>query len=152
MTAPLQANTPDVRHTIETFWQTFPPLWHVIRAHIRQVAVEQFGITVEQFHALRHIRMGLTSVSEIAGAKCISRAAISQSIDLLVDRGLVARAYDAQDRRRIQLTLTPSGNDLLDAVFDNTHRWMAELFAPLSDEELQILSQAMESLRKVLPA
>ena len=48
----------DLHQAVETFWETFPPFWQRIRAHIRQVATEQFEISVEQFHILRHIRRG----------------------------------------------------------------------------------------------
>ena len=137
-----------IGQAIDRFWETIPPFWHRVRAHIRQVAAEQFDISVEQFHILRNIRRGRVSVSELAEAKNISRPAISQGVDVLVNKGLIARTPNAQDRRQIQLNLTGSGNALLDAIFDNTRQWMMQVLSPLSDEELQTLVHAMESLRK----
>lgn len=137
-----------LRQTVETFWETFPPFWHGIRAHIRQAA-EQSGLSVEQFHILRHIRRGESSVSELADAKNISRPAISQAVDVLVNKGLIARARDPHDRRYIQLSLTEAGDALLDAIFEDTRQWMMQALSPLGEEELQTLIGAMDSLRKI---
>jgi DNA-binding MarR family transcriptional regulator len=112
--------------------------------------VEQFGISVEQFHILRHVRKGLDSVSALAEVKNISRPAISQSVDLLVTRGLLARTTNPQDRRHIRLDLTAEGNALLDAVFGDTRQWMMETIAPLSNDEIRALTRSMESLKKIL--
>lgn len=148
MNAKNASSKEQLRQAVETFWEIFPPFWHRIRAHIRQAA-EQFGISVEQFHILRHIRRGRGSVSELAEAKKISRPAISQAVNVLVNRGLITRTPDARDRRYIQLTLTDSGKALLDAIFEDTRQWMMQTLSPLSDEELQALTRAMDSLRKI---
>jgi DNA-binding MarR family transcriptional regulator len=143
-------STENLRQMVDAFWETWPPLWRMIQAHIRTVAVEQFNISVEQFHILRHIRKGRNSVSALAEARDISRPAISQSVDLLVTRGLIARTTDVQDRRHIKLDLTADGNALMDAIFGNTRLWMMELFAPMSVDEIQALTSSMDSLKKIL--
>jgi MarR family transcriptional regulator, organic hydroperoxide resistance regulator len=135
---------------VDVFWETFPPLWRMIHAHIRQVAEEQFHITVEQFHVLRHIRRGHDSVSRLAVTKRISRPAISQSVDLLVKGGYIVRTIDQQDRRHIHLKLTESGNGLMDSIYDEIRRWMVEAFSPLSKEEIDGFIRVMETLRKIL--
>jgi DNA-binding MarR family transcriptional regulator len=138
-----------LNQVVDSFWETVPSFWNKVRSHIRQVAVEQFGITVEQFHILRFIRSGQGSVSEIATAKRISRAAISQAVDHLVNEGLIVRTQDTVDRRHIQLALTDSGNSLLNGIFDNTSQWLQQLFTNFSEAELLGMIQAMENLKKI---
>jgi DNA-binding MarR family transcriptional regulator len=123
-----------------------------VRGHIRAVAVSQVDITVEQFHMLCHTRRDLGLVSELAEEQSSSRPAISQAVDVLVDRGLVTRTQDTHDRRHIRLDLTPAGNIILDAIFNDTHKWMKEIFATLSDEELQTHIDTMDIFKKVLSA
>ena len=65
---------------IDRFWETIPPLWGMIRTHIRGEATKNFDISVEQFHILRHVRRGTGSISELATAKNISRPAISLAL------------------------------------------------------------------------
>jgi DNA-binding MarR family transcriptional regulator len=138
-----------LRQLVDTFWETFPPFWHLIRGHIRQVAADQFEISVEQFHILRLIRRGLVTASQLAEVKNISRPAISQAVDALVKKGLIVRRRATHDRRNIELTLTENGDALLDALFDDTRQWMMQIFSPLSNSELQALIVAIDSLRKI---
>jgi DNA-binding MarR family transcriptional regulator len=142
----------NLRQAVDAFWETYPPFWRRVRARIRQVAAEQFGLSVEQFHILRHVRRGQGSVSELAEARHISRAAISQAVDTLVQKGLIARTTDVRDRRYIRLALTESGDALLDGVFDNVSQWMMQALSSLSGEDLDALVRAMDSLRKIQPA
>jgi DNA-binding MarR family transcriptional regulator len=122
----------------------------MIQAHIREVAVKQFNISVDQFHILRHIRRGRNSVSELAEVRDISRPAISQSVDLLVTRGLIFRTIDIKDRRHIKLDLTADGNALMDAISGDTRQWMVDKFAQLSVDEIQAFTFSMDSFKKII--
>ena len=137
-----------LRRTIDRFWEIFPTVWDRIRANVRAIVMENYDITVEQFHILRHIRKGSGSVSELATVKQISRPAISQAVDVLVDKGLVSRRQNAEDRRYVQLELTQSGNDLLTAIFEENRIWMKKKLASLSPEDISSILQAMEVLGK----
>ena len=135
---------------VDRFWETIPPLWGKIRQHIRAEATGRFDISVEQFHVLRYVRRGISSISDLATAKNMSRPAISQTVDMLVNKGLLTRTQSSEDRRFVELTLTESGNALLDTVFKETRAWMKELMSGLSTEELETIVKAMESLKKTL--
>ena len=139
-----------IERTLDKFWETVPPLWGTIRAHIRAVATENFDISVEQFHILRFIRRGHCSVSELADARNISRPAVSQGVDALVNKGLVTRTQGKEDRRYVELELTPEGNALLDSVFQNTREWMRESLEGFSHEELELAIRGMEVLKKMI--
>jgi DNA-binding MarR family transcriptional regulator len=135
---------------IDRFWETVPPLWNYVRSHIRATATTQFDITVEQFHILRHIRRGSGSMSELATAKNISRPAISQAVDILVNKGLVTRVQSTQDRRYVELALTDDGNHLLDTVFKETRKWMKERMHALTAQELETIAEAMAIMKKII--
>jgi DNA-binding MarR family transcriptional regulator len=115
---------------------------------VRAIAVEHYDISVEQFHILRHIRRGLTSVSELAEVKQISRSAVSQAVDILVARGLVCRLQNALDRRNIPLELTESGNALLDTIWEKNRAWMKSRMISLTEQDLNTLTCAMEILSR----
>ena len=135
---------------IDRFWETVPPLWNFVRSHIRATATENFDITVEQFHVLRYVRRGKDCMSELAAAKNISRPAISQAVDILVRKEFLTRVQSTQDRRYVELSLTDSGNNLLDTVFKETRGWMKERMQTLSEDELESIAKAMEAMKKML--
>jgi DNA-binding MarR family transcriptional regulator len=136
-----------LQHTIDRFWESFPPTWNRIKTNVRGIAAEKFGITVEQFHILRHIHKGHGSVSELAEAKGISRPAISQAVELLVNRGLVSRHQNVQDRRFVQLQLTKSGEELLSAIFRENRTWMEEKLSVLTPAQMTALSDTLDLLK-----
>lgn len=136
-------------HAIDCFWETVPPLWNIVRSHIRAMAMTKFDITVDQFHVLRHVRRGI-SMSELATARNISRPAISQAVDILVHKGLLTRVQSTQDRRYVELTLTDEGNRLLDTLFKETREWMKERMRVLSSKEVETIAEAMQIMRKII--
>jgi DNA-binding MarR family transcriptional regulator len=136
-----------LQQTIDRFWESFPPTWNRIRTNVRGIAVEKFGITVDQFHILRNIRRGYGSVSELAEAKGISRPAISQAVDLLVGKGLVTRRQNVEDRRFVQLELTDEGSELLSAIFRENRIWMEQKLSNLTPEQMAQIIAALDVLK-----
>ncbi len=137
------------QEAIDRFWETIPPVWNLVRSNLRCIASENFEISVEQFHILRHIRKGITSVSELAAVKQISRPAISQAVDILVEKGLIARQQDAQDRRYVHLRLTPEGDDLLNKIFQENRAWMTEKMSTFDSEALNSVIAGLEILKAI---
>jgi DNA-binding MarR family transcriptional regulator len=138
------------KQAIDSFWETVPPLWSMIRSRIRASATADFGITVEQFHVLRYVRRGTKSVSELASARNISRPAVSQAVETLVQKGLLSRTPDRRDRRYVELALTPDGDALLDALFGRTRAWMAGQMRSMTREDLSKIVDGMMALQKML--
>lgn len=136
------------QQAIDKFWEFLPPVWHTVKAHIRHEAAQNFGITVGHFHILRRIRHGTDSVSKLADDGHTSRPAISRSVDVLVNKGLVIRTQNPTDRRNVQLSLTDEGQSLMEVLSDNTRQWMAEKLAVLSEDELEAILVAGDALKR----
>lgn len=134
--------------TMQQFWETVPHLWHHIRARIAREARESFSLTPQQFHILRRIHKGHTSVSGLAEAKHISRPAVSRAVDTLVEKGLVVRTQNPEDRRHIHLGLTPEGEAMLKAIFDEVTAWMREKLSVLEEDELKDIIESMGALHR----
>ncbi len=147
MISPVSTSEETLQQAIDRLWETIPPLWNHIRANVRAIASDRFHISVQQFRVLRHIRRGVRSVSELASASQTSRPAISQCVDALVEKGLLTRRQSARDRRYVELELTPSGDDTLNAIFDENHRWMMQKLASLSPEEMGHVLVGMRALK-----
>jgi DNA-binding MarR family transcriptional regulator len=133
---------------MDRFWETFPPVWNKIRTNLQAIVGEHFDITVEQFHVLRHVRKGRRSVSDLALEKRISRSAVSQAVDTLVEKGLLSRLQSTRDRRWVGLELTPTGDALLSAVFCENRCWMKARLARLSAEQMDGIMDALQLLKQ----
>jgi DNA-binding MarR family transcriptional regulator len=137
-----------LQEAVDEVINTLPGVWNNIRAKLRSAATSNFGITLEQFHILRHIRRGYASVAELADVKQISRPAVSQAVQSLVEKGLVTRQTDTEDRRSARLALTPYAEKVLDANYDSTREWMKGKMQTISSDEAEQVIRAMEILKK----
>jgi DNA-binding MarR family transcriptional regulator len=134
---------------VEKFWEAVPKAWHRTREVIRDAAAEKFHLTVEQFQVLRRIRRGIASVSAIATDSRTSRSAVSKAVDALVNRGLVSRRRDPNDRRNIPLELTKDGNRALSAIYSEAEAWLSGRFDLLTDSERTTLNKGLDQLNDV---
>jgi len=139
-----------LKETLELFRGVMLPLWHIMRAQIHQLASGKYGITSSQFHTIRRISQGDASVSALADCMRVSRPNVSRAVDDLVNNGLVNRKRDPDDRRNIHLSLTEKGKKMIKNLHKKYGRILADQFSILSDEELRVLSSALESMKKVI--
>ena len=137
-----------IQRAIDSFWEHLMPAWNQGRKHARDLAVENSDISLEQFHILRLVRRGIVSVSDLAQERQISRSAVSQVVETLVGKGYISRQENPQDRRFIDLALTPSGSQIISSIFEQNRAWMARKLAVLTPKELEALIQGMEALNK----
>jgi DNA-binding MarR family transcriptional regulator len=150
MDTPPTAAVAALEQAIDRFWETFPPVWAQVRSHVRAIVAQQGEISVEQFHILRHVRRGVRLASELAEVSQISRPAISQTLDVLVEKGLITRHHSDSDRRCVELELTGHGEAALSAIFQANRGWMLRQLATLSPEELDCVLRGLQALKKTL--
>jgi len=141
---PIEAS---LQQTVDVLMDTLPTVWDRIRSRLRMAATGKFGITLEQFHVLRHIRKGYQSVGELAEQRQISRSAISQAVEVLVEKGLVTRRHQSQDRRCVLLELTPNASAILEANSQEIRAWMRKTLASNAREELAQIQGVMTMLK-----
>jgi DNA-binding MarR family transcriptional regulator len=137
-----------LQQTIERFWDTVPAVWGKVRCNVRSNATKDYSINLVQFHILRHIRHGVNTAGELAEKIMITRPAVSQAVDLLVEKGLVNREENPNDRRFVSLELTGEGETLLNSVFAKSRKWMGEQMDSLTDEEMDTIIRALGLLKQ----
>jgi DNA-binding MarR family transcriptional regulator len=128
-----------------TILDVTPLIMQSIRSEMRSNRTPD--LSVPQFRTLIYIRShaeaSLTDVSEHLG---LSLPSTSKMVDGLVKRDLVVRSDAPQDRRRMQIQLTASGNALLDQAVQCTLEHVGETIAPLSADQRIRIFEAMQLL------
>jgi DNA-binding MarR family transcriptional regulator len=76
----------------------------------------------------------------------VSSGTMTNRIDRLVARGLVARAHSPQDRRQVLVRLTPEGRDMVDAAITDLLARERALLAGLDDAERDALARLLRRL------
>jgi DNA-binding MarR family transcriptional regulator len=76
----------------------------------------------------------------------VSPAGITDRVDRLSSRDLVARDPDLDDRRSLKVTLTPEGKDLVDAALTDRDVAQTKALSKLTAKEQRTLSRLLRKL------
>jgi DNA-binding MarR family transcriptional regulator len=126
--------------------ETVPLVMRAIRARMRERRPE--AISVPQFRALVYIRRHPgTDLSAVADQVGTSLPAASELVARLVRQQLVVRDTDPASRRRIRLTLSPSGLAGLEAAEQRTTEWLVGVLRGLGEAQLAGLAAGLRDLR-----
>jgi DNA-binding MarR family transcriptional regulator len=85
-------------------------------------------------------------VMDIASFLNVTNAAASRAVERLVQRGLVDRTIAPDDRRAVDLTLTPAGRTVLERFAEIRSARLLELLGDVPDETLRSLGSALDEV------
>ena len=95
-------------------------------------------------------RSGVTTPAELAGRLHVRVQSLTDAINTLETRGLVARRTDAADRRRQLIEVTADGMALLEADRAERDQWLnTAMRDTLTDLECDLLMLVAPVLRKL---
>jgi MarR family transcriptional regulator for hemolysin len=125
---------------------TVPLIMRTVRSEMRSHRTPD--LTVPQFRALTFIhRHPGASLSKAAEHMGLTLPSMSKIVDGLVARQLVLRHTPPEDRRRVSLALTASGQATLRAAREATQARLAEALQTLSPAQRVCIIEAMRTLR-----
>lgn len=122
-------------------------LTHSIMRSVATVFEDRFGISTPEWKVLAIIA-DAPSLSAVAVAQLahMDTVAVSRAVTKLVDRGLVLRALDTEDRRRSVLNLSEEGLELHGQLAPLAAELEAGLLEDLTDEEKQQFEHVIKML------
>ena len=103
-------------------------------------------LTMPQMRALCLLRQGPQRMGNVAACLGSSLSAATSMTDRLVDKGLVERVTDPDDRRVVMCRLTPDGGRRVEQFWRIERQSIIEMVKPLTAAELQWVVQAIELL------
>jgi len=108
-------------------------------------------LTLSQTSALVRLdREGPATASELAAGEGIRPQSMCTIVNRLEERGLVDRAQDPADGRRIVVSLTEAGRDgLTGARAERARRLTAAIAEELSEDERRLLAAAVPLLERI---
>ena len=128
--------------------EVVPAVFRVIRTELRKYGAKE--MSVPQFRTLAFVyRKEGVSLSEVADHIGLTLPTMSTLVDGLVDRGLIARREDREDRRRITLTLTEAGRSRFESARGATMVNLEQRLRQLSASDRATVAASMRMLREV---
>lgn len=106
------------------------------------------GVTPAQLRALRTVDGcgAAIRMSELADRLHIARRSATSVVEELVDRGLLERQADPDDRRAVEVAVTAAGRRLLRRVQERRRSAARRLLTRLSPQELAELGDLLRRL------
>ena len=95
---------------------------------------------------------GATTTGKLATALKVTPTNITGIIDRLLEKNLITRTGDPDDRRVLVLRTTPKGDELVAELRQKRRERMTELFKNLSDKEAEIVAQGLKIMVKAIDA
>ena len=141
------------------------------REELLQSLIEKMGSVFRGMHATHHAAQGFRiadvnvggpqvrilfrlahkpdgiSVKELAEILCVTPGAVTQLIDALVEKDLVKREEDPNDRRLLKIKLTKSAKTNFEGFRQNYFAMVRSTFDPLTDAEIEKLIELLNKTR-----
>lgn len=109
--------------------------------HEEQLALSQFKLLLLIGRAGHRFK-----VSDVAEFLGVTNAAASRSTDRLVQRGLVDRSVSKEDRRAVDLTLTPEGRELVDSFAEANDALLMNALGDYTEDRLREIKDLIDEL------
>jgi DNA-binding MarR family transcriptional regulator len=127
---------------------TIPLVMRFIRADMR--AHSAASLSIPQLRSLAFLnRNPGASLSDLADHLGVTCATASATVERLVQRNLVQRIDDPQERRRVLLNLTEEGRHQLKQSQDQTRAHIADLLERLTPEQISHIEEGLALLKNV---
>lgn len=110
-------------------------------------------LTMSQIRVISSIFIrssGQTRIKDIAEELGITAGAVSQSVDMLVNAGLLTRCKDERDRRAVSVSLSDYGQQIRKDVFGAFSGMFSSLFSDIPEEKIVVFSEVLETMLNYL--
>lgn len=101
------------------------------------------NVTVAQFRILDMIYNGTDTPTEIAKMLNVSAPAITVMLEKLESKGLLTRLMHASDRRRVELTLSAQGFDIVENVNDYRASYLKNVLKQMGRDRTNQLQESL---------
>jgi len=123
----------------------------VIGQLVRRLRAERRDLSLAQVTVLGRLdRVGPCGVSDLAAGERVRPQSMASTVAALLATGLVSRAPDPGDRRRVLIALTPAGREALAVDRRRREGWLADAIrGDLSPKEQRALADAAVLLARI---
>jgi Transcriptional regulators len=113
--------------------------------------MQEYDLSFSHLSSLFFIhRAGCTNIHCLANHLGVTKAAVSQMVDRLVELDLISREEDPIDRRSKLICLSKNGESLVQKAFLTRRKWVPDLAASLTETQKQQACQILEIMYEKL--
>jgi DNA-binding MarR family transcriptional regulator len=122
-------------------------LTNTISRALARLYEERFGLTVAEWRIMAVLaRFGPMSANAVCERTAMDQVQVSRAVARATDGGLIDRATDEADRRRLVLSLTAHGRSIHDQIVPLAGDLQRHLLAALAEDEVAPLYAMLDRL------
>lgn len=104
-----------------------------------------------QFAVLAALKVhGSHTLGELAERERVTAPSMNRTVNCLEELGYLTRTTDEDDRRKVNIDLTPEGLAVVEETVRRRDAWLEQALAELTDEERATLAEAAAIMRRVV--
>lgn len=92
---------------------------------------------------------GSHTLTALADHERVTSPSMNRTVNCLAEGGLVERVADETDRRKVNITLTEQGDEVVTETVRRREAWLIEALSELSPAERETLAAASEILGRI---
>lgn len=117
----------------------------------RRLRQQSSAVTPSQLALMGSLeRLGPLTLSELALAEAISAPAVSRTVRILEEEGMVSREAVEDDRRAARVSLTPKAKRVLASIRNQRNAWLAERIGQLTPRQAADLERGIAAIERIL--
>lgn len=86
------------------------------------------------------------TAADIAQLRMLSKSNVSQAVESLIQKSLLQRRQDTEDRRRIHLSLTPEAKPITQEIESVRESFREQIFRDFTEEEQELFARFHDRL------
>ncbi|MFO7689853.1 MAG: MarR family transcriptional regulator [Cryobacterium sp.] len=143
------AESPDHRSTVAELSHDFRLANARLARRLRQEQAQN-ELSPSQFSALGTLFVeGAQTLSQLSERDRVTPPSMNRTVNALVAAGLVHRAQAHDDARKVTLTATNAGLELMRETRKRREAWLARRLEHLTPEQLRVLSEATSIMKEL---
>lgn len=120
--------------------------WGIQQTH----DLEGNALTYSQVTVLYLVRYGIITPGEVARRLGVTPRAITKTVDALEAKGMIRRAHDHEDRRKVRLCLTDAGRHASEDIEARTLEPLIASLSSLPDDDRRTVETAADILEEII--
>lgn len=110
----------------------------------------RYSVTQMEINVLAFLKNNppFDTASDIVSYRQLSKANVSQAVELLVQKKMLVRRSDKTDRRKIHLDLLPESAELLEEILAAQKQFDERMFRGILPEHRRIFTETMLQISK----
>ena len=144
--SPQSTDRPEPNTEVSTFLRNLHWLNMGIVQQLSPVLEEKQGIDLRLYYILHAIDNGAVHPGAIAQVMKLPNSLVTKHLDQLAQKSLLERSIDSEDSRRIRISLTKKGIELMNSSDDILRGMVGQRLARIADDRRAIFLETLVAL------